>query len=131
METIFSYLHSDVPCHCMKYDETHRTPQARLDEAAGVGVRLGMLRKARKMSQAEAAARAGVSRSTAVLIEAGDPSRTLAQVLRYLEAISADTTLLALLSGDVPALRLAQASAIPKRVRANARSADDGGKYDF
>lgn len=90
-----------------------------------------MLRKARKMSQAEAAARAGVSRSTAVLIEAGDPSRTLAQVLRYLEAISADTTLLALLSDDVPALRLAQASAIPKRVRAIARSADDGDKYDF
>lgn len=115
----------------MKYDETHRTPQARLDEAAGVGVKLGVLRKARHMSQAEAAARAGVSRSTAVLIEAGDPSRTLAQVLRYLEAISADTTLLALLSGDVPALRLAQASAIPKRVRATARSADDGGTYDF
>ncbi|MDP3423124.1 MAG: helix-turn-helix domain-containing protein [Burkholderiaceae bacterium] len=115
----------------MKYDETHRTPAHRLDEAAGVGVKLGALRKARKMSQAEAAARAGVSRSTAVLIEAGDPSRTLAQVLRYLEAISSDTTLLALLSGDVPALRLAQASAIPKRVRASAPATEQGGQYDF
>jgi transcriptional regulator with XRE-family HTH domain len=115
----------------MKYDETHRTPTHRLDEAAGIGVQLGILRKARKMSQAEAAARAGVSRSTAVLIEAGDPSRTLTQVLRYLEAISSETTLLELLSGDVPALRLAQASAIPKRVRASARASGEGGKYDF
>lgn len=115
----------------MKYDETHRTPKHRIDEAAGIGLKLGMLRKVHKMSQAEAAARAGVSRSTAVLIEAGDPSRTLAQVLRYLEAISSDTTLLELLSGDVPALRLAQASAIPKRVRATARATEDGGKYDF
>lgn len=115
----------------MKYDETHRTPKHRLDEAAGVGGKLGELRKARKMSQAEAATRAGVSRSTAVLIEAGDPSRTLTQVLRYLEAISSETTLLELLSGDVPALRLAQASAIPKRVRASARATGEGGQYDF
>ncbi len=115
----------------MKYDETHRTPKHRLDEAAGIGTKLSLLRKVHRMSQAEAAARAGVSRSTAVLIEAGDPSRTLAQVLRYLEAISRETSLLELLSGDVPALRLAQAAAMPKRVRKAAGGTEEGGKYDF
>jgi len=54
------------------------------------------------MTQAEAAARAGLSRSTAVLIEAGDPSRTLAQ-----------------------------AAAVPKRVRASAPKPVAAGEYDF
>lgn len=116
----------------MKYDETHRTPQQRVDEASEVGRKLAVLRKAKRMTQAEAAARAGVSRSTAVLIEAGDPSRTLAQVLRYLDAISSSTTLLSLLTGDVPALRVAQAQAVPKRIRSStARSVAEGERYDF
>jgi len=63
---------------------------------------MACLRKARKMTQAEAAARAGLSRSTAVLIEAGDPSRTLAQ-----------------------------AAAVPKRVRASAPKPVAAGEYDF
>ena len=116
----------------MKYDETHRTPKQRLDEAAGVGLKLALLRKAKKMTQAEAAARAGVSRSTAVLIESGDPSRTLAQVLRYLDAISSSTSLMSLLSGDVPALRIAQAEVVPKRIRLPAgNSGTAGDRYDF
>lgn len=115
----------------MKYDESLRTPKPRLDEAAGIGRKLALLRKARHISQAEAAARAGVSRATAVRIEAGDPGRTLAQVLRYLEAISSGTSLLDLLSGDVPALRLAQAAAVPKRVRMPAQAPSEGDPYDF
>ena len=115
----------------MKYEEAHRTPSHRLEEAVAVGQKLAILRKAMKMTQAEAAARAGVSRSTAVLIEAGDPSRTLAQVLRYLDAIASNTSLLALLSGDVPALRLAQAQSIPKRVRTSAADRNKAAEYDF
>ncbi len=115
----------------MKYDETVRTPQHRIDEAAGIGHKLALLRKVTKMTQAQAAARAGLSRSTAVLIESGDPSRTLAQVLRYLEAISSGTSLQALISGDLPAVRMAQSLAIPKRVRVSAHNRDAGDEYDF
>ena len=73
----------------MKYDESLRTPEARQKEAEQIGARLRTLRIARGITQSDAAARAGVSRSTAVLLEQGDESRTLSQVLRYLHHIGA------------------------------------------
>lgn len=67
------------------------------EQASLVGTRLAQLRRARRMRQAEAAQLAGLSRPTASRIEAGDPGRTLDQVLRYLRALSPETSLLQLL----------------------------------
>lgn len=102
----------------MKYDETTRTSKDRLKEASMLGKKLHALRMAMDITQAEAAARAGLSRSTAVLIEAGDESRTLTQILRYLDALSPCTSLLALLTDDIGAVRNMNANALRKRVRA-------------
>ena len=89
----------------MKYDESLRTPEVRQKEAEQIGTQLRTLRIARGMTQSEAAARAGVSRSTAVLLEQGDESRTLSQVLRYLHALEPELTLAGLLTGKSAAVR--------------------------
>ena len=68
------------------------------------------------MTQKEAAIRSGLSRSTAVLIEAGDERRTLTQILRYLDAISPQTSLLDLLQENVEAIKNMNANNIPQRV---------------
>ena len=90
----------------MKYDESLRTPEARLKEAEQIGAQLRTLRIARGMTQSEVAARAAVSRSTAVLLEQGDESRTLSQVLRYLHALEPELTLAGLLTGKSAAVRV-------------------------
>lgn len=101
----------------MKYDETTRMTEARLQEARQLGLKLALLRKALGVTQAHAAERAGVSRSTAVLIESGDASRTLAQILRYLEVLAPGYSLLALLTDDIPAIKNFREHVIPARVR--------------
>lgn len=101
----------------MKYAENSLLTSSRLLEAQGIGQKISRLRQARKLRQADAAARAGMSRSTAALIEKGDAGRTLAQVMRYLEAIAPGLSLLALLQEADPALiALAHAEAT-RRVR--------------
>ena len=101
----------------MKYkEELLLTPQ-HLAQAVALGAKLARLRHARKVRQVDAAARAGLARSTAVLIEKGDPSRTLGQIFRYLEAIAPGLSLPALLQENDPSLgALAQAEAT-QRVR--------------
>ena len=102
----------------MKYKEAPLLSPQHLAETVALGAQLARLRRARKVRQADAAARAGLSRSTAVLIEKGDPSRTLGQLFRYLDAIAPGVTLPALLQEADPALMaLAQAEAT-QRVRA-------------
>ncbi len=101
----------------MKYEERPLLTPQHLAEAQALGGKLARLRQARKIRQADAAARAGLSRSTAVLIEKGDASRTLAQIYRYLEAIAPGLSLPALLQESDPSLSaLAQAEAT-QRVR--------------
>jgi len=101
----------------MKYKEEPLLTPQHLVEAEGLGIKLARLRRARKMRQADAAARAGLARSTVVLIEKGDPSRTLGQIFRYLEAIAPGLSLPALLQETDPSLTtLAQAEAT-QRVR--------------
>ncbi|MBK9575371.1 MAG: hypothetical protein IPO43_23180 [Rhodoferax sp.] len=101
----------------MKYKEELLLAPHRLAETAELGAKFARLRRARKMRQADAAARAGLARSTAVLIEKGDPGRTLSQLLRYLEAIAPGLSLPALLQESDPSLQaLAQARAT-QRVR--------------
>ncbi|BEU98868.1 helix-turn-helix domain-containing protein (plasmid) [Acidovorax sp. DW039] len=100
----------------MKYDESLRTPDVRLKEAEQIGAHLRKLRIARSMTQSEAAARAGVSRSTAVLLEKGDESRTLSQVLRYLHALEPELTLVGLLTDKSAAVRVFNEAPLIQRV---------------
>ena len=101
----------------MKYAEAPSLPVELLTMSHEVGAKLSRLRKARRLRQSDVALRAGVSRSTAVLLEAGDPGRTLSQVLRYLNAISPGSTLLELLQEADPALESLRQSEQTKRVR--------------
>ena len=113
----------------MKYEESPLTPANRLVEAASVGAKLTRLRTARKLRQLDVAARAGLSRSTAALIEKGDPSRTVAQILRYLEAIAPGLSLLALLQESDPSLKALAQLEVTQRVRP--LSATELQKLDF
>jgi transcriptional regulator with XRE-family HTH domain len=101
----------------MKRNEAPLLAPTRLAEANVLGERVTQLRQGLKLRQSEVAARAGLSRSTAMLIEKGDPGRTLTQVLRYVHAMAPDVSLLSLLAGDVPALVALHARALPQRVR--------------
>lgn len=101
----------------MKYPEAPLLLPSRAQECAALGAKLTRLRQARHMRQADAASRAGLSRSTAVLIEQGDPGRTLAQVLRYLEAIAPGLGLLGLLTDTDPALKALAQTEATRRVR--------------
>ncbi len=101
----------------MKRNETALLSPLRLTEAQILGEHITQLRQGLKLRQVDAAARAGLSRSTAILIEKGDPGRTLAQVLRYVHALAPDVSLQALLAGDVPALVALHARKLPQRVR--------------
>jgi len=65
----------------------------------------------------DAAGRAGLARSTAVLIEKGDPSRTQAQILRHLEAIAPGVTVMRLLQESAPSLAALGARELTHGVR--------------
>lgn len=101
----------------MKHDDTLRLSPQQALEALELGRKLARLRKAVKMSQDEAALRAGLSRPTVARIEAGTANRTLSQILRYLDALAPGATLATLLSGDIPALKHQVESLQPVRVR--------------
>ena len=100
----------------MKYDATPLLTTSRLDEARNLGHRLTELRQAYHLRQADVAARAGLSRSTAVLIEKGDPGRTIEQILRYLHAIAPELTLESFLLNQAPALLIQRAQQRTQRV---------------
>lgn len=86
-------------------------------EIVHLGHLLARLRHARKIKQADAALRAGLSRNTAYRMEKGDAGLAIGQVLRYLEAIAPGTTLAGLLTESDPALTALQARESTKRVR--------------
>lgn len=113
----------------MKYQESPLVSANRLMEAADIGAKLSRLRTARKLRQLDVAARAGLSRSTAALIEKGDPGRTVAQILRYLEAIAPGLPLLALLQENDPSLKALEQLEATQRVRP--LSATELQKLDF
>lgn len=92
------------------------TPELRAQSAA-LGEKLARLRVARRVRQADAALRAGISRVTAYRIEQGEPGVALGQVLRYLDAIAPGATLLHLLSEADPALVALASRERHRRVR--------------
>ena len=111
----------------LKRNETPLLTPARLQEARELGEKLARLRMARQLRQADAAARAGLGRS--ILIEKGDPGRTQAQILRYLEAIAPGLPLLSLLQETDPSLTALSARERTQRVRALSKTELD--KLDF
>jgi DNA-binding XRE family transcriptional regulator len=88
-----------------------------LAETQVLGAKLARLRHARKVRQSDAAARAGLARSTAVLIEKGDPSCTLGQIFRYLAAFAPGLSLPALLLESDPSLAALAQAEVTQRVR--------------
>lgn len=113
----------------MKRDESPLLTPARLREARELGEKLARLRMARRLRQVDAAARAGLARSTAALIEKGDIGRTQAQILRYLEAIAPGVSMLALMQETDPALQALSARELTQRVRPLGKSELE--KLDF
>ena len=101
----------------MKHNEKLLMPEERIEESAQIGAKLARLRVARGIRQVDAAVRAGMARSTAVLIEKGDPGRTLAQIFKYLEAIAPGVSLLELLQESDPARVVLAARELTQRVR--------------
>jgi transcriptional regulator with XRE-family HTH domain len=129
MEAIPSLKRITATIAAMKRKEQLLMTLEQIGESRTLGERIARLRRARNVLQADAAVRAGISRPTATLIEAGDPGRTLGQLLRYLGAIAPGMSLLQLLSGDDPsviALGIRE-----KRQRARQLSGDELKKLDF
>lgn len=113
----------------MKRNENPLMNPERVAEAKSLGEKLARLRMARNLRQVDAAARAGIARSTAILIEKGDLSRTTAQILRYLDAIAPGVSLLSLLQETDPSLQALAAREATRRVRPLSRSELD--ELDF
>lgn len=101
----------------MKINQSAAISSQLLAQSQQLGVLIARLRIARKMKQADAAVRAGLSRNTAYRIERGDPGVAFGQVLRYLDAISPGSTLLDLLTENDPALVVLKASEQIRRIR--------------
>ena len=108
----------------MRINSALSLPDQLHEQARDVGSRMSRLRAAHRMRQADAAARAGISRSTANRIESGDPGVALGQLLRYVQAIAPGVTLGQLLSQELPPLIVLKERERTKRVRRSDRSDD-------
>jgi transcriptional regulator with XRE-family HTH domain len=101
----------------MKTNAALALPDELHAQAQDLGARLARLRAAHHMRQSDAAARAGISRSTAGRLEGGDPGVAVGQLLRYLNAISPGLTLAQLLEKERPAELALRERERTKRVR--------------
>jgi transcriptional regulator with XRE-family HTH domain len=95
-----------------------------------LGARLARLRIARRLTQAMAAERAGMSRITVSRIENGEPSVAIGQLVRYLDVLDRKDAVSRLVEPeDDPAVR--QLAATEKTRRASPLSEQERGRYDF
>ncbi len=101
----------------MKVQQSAALESHLVQEAVQLGHLFVRLRHARKIKQADAALRAGISRNTAYRLEKGDPGLAIGQLLRYLDAIAPGATLADLLMQTDPALAALQAHEATRRVR--------------
>lgn len=101
----------------MKVAQSAMLSTRQREECARLGAQLARLRTARKVKQADAALRAGLSRNTVYRLEKGEPGVALGQILRYLDAIAPGSTLLDLLAETDPALHSLEARERTRRVR--------------
>jgi len=68
-------------------------------ESADLGRLVARLRRRNRLKQVDAAALAGIARSSASRLEVGDGSVAIGMLLRYLDAIAPGVTLKDLLNG--------------------------------
>lgn len=101
----------------MKTNATLSLPAGLHVQTQELGARLARLRAAHDLRQSDAAARAGISRSTAGRLESGDPGVAVGQLLRYLNAICPGLTLAQLLAKEGPAELVLRERERTKRVR--------------
>ncbi|HVK56176.1 MAG TPA: helix-turn-helix transcriptional regulator [Burkholderiales bacterium] len=101
----------------MKRKQATALSQELTQQLSNLGARLARLRIARQVRQEDAAIRAGISRSTATLIEKGAASVAIGQVIRYLDAIAPGKTLERLLTEEDPAVISLSASERRRRAR--------------
>jgi transcriptional regulator with XRE-family HTH domain len=113
----------------MKISQQPASPDHLIAQLQQLGESLARLRLARRVRQVDAAARAGIARSTASRIERGDPAVAVGQLLRYLDAIAPGKTLAQLLGKEDPAV--AALAAAEKRRRARPLSAAELQELDF
>ncbi|MDO8958854.1 MAG: helix-turn-helix transcriptional regulator [Rhodocyclaceae bacterium] len=104
-------------------------PPSLAGQLESLGERLKQLRIARRVTQDEAAARAGISRTTLYQIESGSPKVAIGQIIRYLDALAPGKTLANLLVEEDPSVRALQEST--RRVRARALSPAELKEIDF
>ena len=101
----------------MRVSQAAVLPPELASEAEKIGARMARLRVARRVSQTEAALRAGFSRNTAYRLEKGDPGIALGQLLRYLDAIAPGKSLQRFLAEDDSAIAALEERERRKRVR--------------
>ena len=117
MFVILSYINLKYVFTNMKINQSATISSHLLAQSQQIGQLVARLRVARKIKQADAAVRAGLSRNTAYRIERGDPGLAIGQVLRYLDAISAGSTLSDLLTESDPSLVALEARERTRRIR--------------
>ncbi|WP_075256645.1 helix-turn-helix domain-containing protein [Herbaspirillum camelliae] len=76
----------------MKKTQSALLPPALTTEMVKLGNQFSRLRLAHKVTQTDAALRAGISRNTAYRIESGDAGVAVGQLLRYMKAIAPSLT---------------------------------------
>lgn len=113
----------------MKIRQANTMDNAGIFQLESMGMAIARLRMARKVRQQDAAVRAGISRTTAHLIEHGSPSVAIGQVLRYIDAIAPGKTLASLLNEVDPSVITLEAG--EKRKRARALSEKELQELDF
>jgi len=113
----------------MKIAQQAATPDTLTRQLQALGAALARVRLARRVRQVDAAARAGIARSTASRIEQGDPAVAVGQLLRYLDAIAPGKTLAQLLGEEDPAV--AALTLAEQRRRARALSPAELQELDF
>ncbi|WP_443192295.1 helix-turn-helix domain-containing protein [Pseudomonas indica] len=113
----------------MKRQQASAMPDHLSSQLAELGQALADSRIARKITQAEAAVRANVSRNTIVRIERGDAGVAVGQILRYLDAVRPGVSLQAFLSQ--PDTAVVQMEAQGKRQRSRPLGEKELKRYDF
>lgn len=113
----------------MKKDQTQVLTPALTRQLEYVGECLSRLRMDRRVRQQDAALRAGMSRSTAALIERGSPSVAVGQIIRYLDAIAPQMSLASLLAQDALTTQILAEKNFPQRARS--KSAAERAEFDF
>lgn len=115
----------------MKVQQNIATPPILLASLKDMGQHFSKMRKSRHLLQAEAAARANISRETASRIENGDPSVAIGQIIRYLNAIAPGSDLCNLYKTEDAALKMMTFKNRVTRARTIKANLKDREKYDF